>query len=155
MTTDQPDDANPYRSPETAETLESSIAPGRRYLSGKRRVMAWMIALFSLIGCLDFFADDRGLQRVLSLAVGILFGALCVRWCHYDRLERGGRSWKYLAATMVLCPGPLIVFPVYLLATRGLPRGIIAILGASAFLVVLLGAYLSVVFTLVILSEVI
>jgi hypothetical protein len=117
--------------------------------------MVWMFALFGLIGGLDAVSEDPGLDRVLSLAMGLIFGGLCVRWCDYDALERGGTNWRYLAATMVLCPGPLLAFPAYLLLTRGLQRGALAVLGAVAFFVVLIAAYVSVLVTIAVLSQLI
>jgi hypothetical protein len=149
MATDPGDNNNnPYRAPQASDT-GGVVAPKEtgKHQSDKRRIMVWMLTLFALEPVLEY-ATGAGLGRLFTVMFSLTFGAQCVRWCYYDQLERDASLWRYFAATMILCPGPLLVFPIYFLYTRGLQRGLVATLAAFAYLVVLLTVHLGMFYLL-------
>jgi hypothetical protein len=82
----------------------------------------------------------RGRVALVALDVlGVIaFHVLAYVWCEYDRLERGKPRWRRFAFLVIVCPGPLVMAPVYLCATRG-TRGLWATAKAAVLLAVLLG----------------
>src|SRR3972149_11751978 len=139
MTTTDP---NPYQPPELEPTSASDAAaiaddsPARQ----KRRILIWMTVLFAVSGLLSgLFLEDRSLLSVIEIATAIVLAILLVTWCECDRIERQGERWPFFIVLMVLCPGPILMLPIYLFATRG-AGGFLATARAAAFFVLLIGA---------------
>ncbi len=64
---------------------------------------------------------------------GILSAVLIYQWCAADAQQRSAVLWKYAALTFVICPGPIIVLPIYFIRSRGVGLGLIATLYAMGF----------------------
>lgn len=137
---------NPYESPQcvdaTAEQTAADILASCQ--DAKRRQLLGMIITFAVSGFVSGWVDDLALSRFIDLATGLVFAFLILRWCDNDHYERQqnqeplwhGMPWRYFAFMMILCPGPLIMMPIYLLVTRGW-RGFISIAWAGAFFALL------------------
>jgi hypothetical protein len=131
---------NPYQSPQaecgpevrTTDLVEST------YRRLKNRVLRWMLGWGLALGVVAGLMGDGFNSRPLSLVAGILLVVLILQWCHYDRKERRIAPWPGFALMMILCPGPMVMMPVYLLATRGV-RGILSVLLCAGFFLLILG----------------
>jgi hypothetical protein len=139
--------SNPYESPQCLQTsaAQAETKPEFSYQKAKRRQLLGMIVTFAVSGFVSgIIVDDRVLSRLADVAAAIAFAFFVLRWCDYDHGERQERQerlwqglpWRYFTPLMLLCPGPPIMVPVYLLATRGL-RGFISIAWALAFFALL------------------
>lgn len=131
---------NPYAAPLTAEAIltEAELQGTPSWRREKFRLLLGMVAVFAVAGFVSGFLPDEGsASRSVSLAMGLAFSLLIVRWCAYDRQERGLAPWPHFGLLMVICPGPLIMVPIYLLATRGAP-GLISTAKAAVFFVFLI-----------------
>jgi hypothetical protein len=96
--------------------------------------------LFVLRGFLEpLVHDGSAMEKGLNLVTGIALAVLLVQWCEYDCEERGIKRWRYFAVMMIICPGPLILMPIYFLATRGW-RGLLSILKAALCFTLAAGA---------------
>ena len=109
----------------------------------KRKILLAILLLFAFSG---FFTPltvgDSLLERGCDLVTAIALAAILLRWCEYDRREHAIRRWRYFAVMMILFPGPLILMPIYFLATRGW-RGFVSILKASLWFAMALVALLA------------
>ena len=128
------DGENPYQAPGADIAIgphePADDEPGFR--RAKRKIVLAILLLFALSGFLaPLTAGDPVLQKGLDLVTAIALAAFLLRWCEYDRRERQIKRWRYFAVMMIFCPGPLILMPIYFLATRGL-RGLLSILMAAA-----------------------
>jgi hypothetical protein len=128
------DGENPYQAPGADIAIgphePADDEPGFR--RAKRKIILAILLLFALSGFLvPLTAGDPVLLKGLDLVTAIALAAFLLRWCQYDRRERHIKRWPFFAAMMILCPGPLILMPIYFLATRGL-RGLFSILMAAA-----------------------
>jgi len=116
------EELNPYRSPELAEydDAEPELPPLPSYGPEKERVLRALLIAWAIGGALTaFVAED--LARIVDLAMGLATVILILRWCDFDRRERGIDRWPLFGAMMLICPGPAVVLPIYFLRTRGLP----------------------------------
>ncbi len=133
------DDQNPYRSPQYAwvgESTELSRPPAPSFRREKRRLLLKMLLVYAIYGAL-IVACSADLSRLFDIAASVITVILTLRWCEYDRREQEVERWSYFGIMMLLCPGPLILMPVYLLSTRGV-RGLLSIAKAFVFLVILI-----------------
>jgi hypothetical protein len=134
---------NPYLSPETAQAAETISDASDQWScrQQKRQQLIWMLALFAVSGFLTgILPEDTAWTAVLQVAMGIVFAVLVLGWCEYDRIERQSRRWPYFTFFMVIVPGPLIMVPTFLFATRG-GKGFVAIAKAGAFFVLLIAVF--------------
>jgi hypothetical protein len=96
----------------------------------KRKVLLAMLLVFALSGfLLPLTGAEVVLRRGVDIATAIGTTVLILQWCAYDCRQRMLRRWPYFGLMLVLCPGPLILMPIYFFATRGW-RGLISILKA-------------------------
>lgn len=65
--------------------------------------------------------------------------AAMIRWTRWDAAERDFTLWRYFVPLLVICPGPIIVMPVYFVQSRGWSRGLLATFLGLAFLVLQAG----------------
>src|SRR5262245_57456165 len=104
---------------ETAETSETPTSADVPDVRAKLRALAWMPVWLAAAGFVsgDFGARDV-LDTVLLIAAAIAFAILTYRWCDADaRLQRFA-NWSHFVPALYLTPGPLVMVPIYLLATR-------------------------------------
>jgi len=140
---------NPYE-PSQAEPeprpLESNDATGGdiavpfqdALAAKKRRMLFGMVVLFAVNGFLTgVLGEDSALSAPLELVTAIAFAVMVVCWCEYDRIQRQAQRWRFFIVLMVVCPGPLVMIPVYLCVTRGV-RGLISTAMAAAFFLLLI-----------------
>ena len=105
----------------------------------KRVVVGLMAGLFAGVGVvMELLPENSTEAWALDVAGAIAFFVMAYLWCEWDRIERGRRRWPKFALLMIVCPGPLVMVPVYLCASRGL-RGLWATAKAAALLAALLG----------------
>ncbi|MEX2118574.1 MAG: hypothetical protein WD847_03115 [Pirellulales bacterium] len=133
------DDApNPYQAPATEFEPSVEPPPLAAFHDRKRRLLWWMVVLFAAAGFLAGMVESDSLQlRGLNIVHAVAWAVLLLKWCAYDREEFDVERWRLFAFMMVICPGPLIMIPAHLFATRGW-EGVVATLKAAAFLVLLL-----------------
>lgn len=133
------DSPNPYQSPETTQKdaayLDAPVVCDFAYL--KRRQLVFLLVVTGMSGYLPgFLAEDSAWIRIIDLASGLIGAILILRWCDIDREERHLSRWRFFVPMMVLCPGPFVMMPTYLLVTRGL-GGFAAIAKKIAFCVLM------------------
>ena len=144
------DDQNPYAPPDLVEGSagESVLVDVGLFRQQKLKRLAYMLILFTALGFFGVLIEDRPVAaRVFELAGSLCFVILVLSWCSIDREERGLTAWPFFALMMILCPGPLILMPIYFCATRGV-RGLWSCLIAGAFMFTLfvaagLGAFVA------------
>lgn len=99
-----------------------------------------MIVLFAVGGAVSaLLPDTPRVDTAFNFAIAISFAVLILRWCEYDRWERGDAPWRFFTPLMVIAPGPWLMVPIYLISTRRL-RGLVVATKAIlffAFLVVI------------------
>lgn len=133
------DSPNPFQSPETSQEdaayLDAPFVPNFAYR--KRRQLVFLLVASGISGFLTgFVAEGSGEEHIINLADWLVSAVLILRWCDIDREERQLARWRFFVPMMVLCPGPLVMIPAYLLVTRGL-GGFAAIAKAIAFAVLM------------------
>ena len=136
---DLENDQNPYQSPRNAwdgESSELSGLPAPSFRREKRRLLLIMLLVYAITGAL-IGALPADLSGFIEFAAMVVIVILTLRWCDYDRGEQEVERWSYFGIMMILCPGPLIVMPIYLLSTRGV-RGLLSIAKAFVFFVILI-----------------
>lgn len=95
------------------------------YYQYKRNVFFAAAAFSLLLGAFTAFYENTAQSRVLDIVSIVGFGVLMLGWCTYDSFERN----KSLGSTfrlLVVIFGVFTLF-VYLLKSRGLKKGLIAI----------------------------
>ena len=75
---------------------------------------------------------------VLDMVV-LVFGLIL--WTLFDAAEHNVRLWRHFGIMLVICPGPIIVMPIYFIRSRGWAGGLIACGKVIAFVVLLQGIY--------------
>jgi hypothetical protein len=133
-------EVNPYQPPNTlpVDQPQTGVEVDPLLSAAKRRQLLWMVLTIACSGVIGgMLREGSGISRLVDLATSITMAVFILRWCEYDRRERGGTRWRYFTPLMVLLPGPVIMVPIYLLATRG-SRGFWAIAKAAAFLLLLI-----------------
>ncbi len=56
--------------------------------------------------------------------VAIVF--VLIFWLHLDAAEHNVRLWRHIGILVVICPGPIVVLPIYFIRSRGWADGLIA-----------------------------
>ena len=112
---------------------EIRMPPHPPYRRHKRSILV-AAAIFSALTSPSFLLLQEGSvqARLFDIISVIGFGVLILGWCYYDGLERNkplGAGFRIL----IILFGVLALF-IYLLKSRGLRRGVLAI--GMAFLVV-------------------
>lgn len=130
---ESPDAVTPSRisNEETADSFESTWEQERRT---KRRILAWMGVYAFVVGVI-VGTDPDGKDPLLDLIVGFVGLCLAIGWCLADARQRGRRMGLPMRVALVLAFA--VVFPFYLLRSRGLLRGVAAILVASGWVIAL------------------
>jgi hypothetical protein len=124
---------NPYQAPGVEVGIGQREHAGDElgFRRAKRRILLAILLLFALSGFLaPLTHGDATLQKGCDLVTGIALAVLLLQWCEYDRREHAIKRWRYFGLMMIVCPGPVILMPIYFLATRG-SRGLLSILKAS------------------------
>jgi hypothetical protein len=127
------EDDNPYQSPGADITIgeDRQADDEGMFRRAKRKVLLAILLLFVLDGFLAPLTEgDAALRGGRNIVTAIALAALLLQWCQYDRREHAIKRWPCFGVMMIICPGPLILMPVYFLATRGW-RGLISIMKAS------------------------
>ena len=97
--------------------------------------MLFAMAIFGF--AIGLFPEGSTLERIATFAAGLSFTILTLGWCSIDREERNLESWRFFVPMMVFLPGPFLMIPIYLFATRGL-EGFAATAKAFAFFVLMM-----------------
>lgn len=135
------DGDNPYESPQVDEAsiAEAPDPVKQSFRDAKLRVLTWMVVVFAVSGFLTWIiSEESGFGRIVDVATMVCFAVLLLQWCSLDRTERQLDPWPYFVLLVVLCPGPLIMMPLYLCRTRGW-GGLIATGKAVLFFLLLIG----------------
>lgn len=127
-------DENPYQSPPAALERVSALPISPSLQQRKRNCLLLWLALLSPIGALQGAFADSELGGVATILGYIVSAASMARWTYLDAEERQFRLWRYFVPLLVICPGPLIVMPVYFFQTRGFRGGVWACLLGFGFL---------------------
>lgn len=137
--TSENDSPNPFQSSEVSgDNIGAQSAPViSDFAHGKRRQLFFILVVMAVSGALHgLLVEDSGWSRVIEVASGLVVAFLTIGWCEIDRKEHQLSRWRFFIPLMAICPGPLIMMPIYFLVTRGL-GGLVAIAKASAFLVLM------------------
>lgn len=109
---------NPYSAPESTQERAADQFPD--FASRKRSKLIQLLLWMAITGFVTgIFPEDSSTNRVADLATGIGIAMLILGWCVIDREEHQLDRWRFFVPLMVLCPGPILVLPVYLFVTRG------------------------------------
>ncbi|MFO1093497.1 MAG: hypothetical protein U0992_09320 [Planctomycetaceae bacterium] len=104
---------------ETRESTAAETAAVVPDVRTKLRALGWMPVWFATAG---FVAGDLGVRDVIDtmvlIAAGIAFAVLTYRWCDADARLQSFSSWRHFVPALYLTPGPLVMVPIYLVATR-------------------------------------
>lgn len=104
---------------EPAEPTVGEAAADLPDIRAKLRALGWMPVWFAAAG---FVAGDLGARDVVNtmalIAAGIAFAVLTYRWCDADARLQSFSSWRHFVPALYLTPGPLVMVPIYLVATR-------------------------------------
>lgn len=136
--TDMDETQNPYQSSQSSlqplEPQDPNASVFNALAIKKRRYLIAMLILLFLVGLVEGILPltDRQMRR-LDTICGIISAVLVYQWCAADALQRSATLWKYAALTFVICPGPMIVLPIYFIRSRGVGLGLIATLYAVGF----------------------
>jgi hypothetical protein len=115
---------------QSAQTIGDN-SDGRATRKAKRLCLLGLLALMVVVGVLDpITADDRALDRALTIGSALIGAVLIVTWCHYDSWERSYKIGKSLRLLIIFFAA--IGLPAYLFRTRGW-RGLISIILAGLF----------------------
>ncbi len=115
-----------------------AVWPAVSYAKEKRQVLIWMTVLFAVSGAISGAVQDEQLIPLIGMATGLLFALLIIAWCGHDRGELEIDAWPLFGPMMVICPGPIVLVPAYLFATRGFLHGLIGLLKAAMFMLLLI-----------------
>ncbi len=107
--------------PENSSELRFPPEP-QHQLDSKTRILGYILGYCILLGIQDvvFPMNDRFLDQVLTIPV-LICG---IMWCKHDAEERGKPLTSGYVILLILLF--VIVFPIYLLRSRGFIRGFIA-----------------------------
>ena len=72
-----------------------------------------------------------------------------ITWTYSDAALHNYRPWRFFIPMMIICPGPLIVMPIYFVRTRGWSKGIGATLLALGFMVLQSGVGIAVAYAVI------
>ncbi len=85
----------------------------------KQRALIWMLFWSAVAGfatgCPDVWDAVGCLPQVVA---AVAFVSLTYQWCDADAQLRRFSNWDNFVPALYICPGPLVVVPVYIAATR-------------------------------------
>lgn len=114
--------ASPYR----ASTTPLADPPAERVGAGLRPktkcllfMLAWAIPFGITIPVVPRLAPEHpGVHTMVHMICWLILFIAGSQWMAYDAADRRFKLWKYFKLLMVICPGPLIMVPLYFLKTR-------------------------------------
>ena len=115
------------------ESPEESVAPARPPLAQRKRKCLIFLLVWALISGSIFGIVDAEWETPLLFLDMIVFLIAIIKWTYHDAEQHDFSLWRYFVPLMVLCPGPLLVMPVYFVRSRGWAGGMIATLLSFAF----------------------
>ena len=91
----------------------------RRKMRIKQRALVgmlfWSAVAGFATGCPDAWDAVGCLPQVVA---ALAFVSLTYQWCDADAQLRRFANWDIFVPALYICPGPLVVVPVYIAATR-------------------------------------
>jgi len=111
------------------------VAPDDEVDLRAQKKQQWLFLIF-VFGAVEGLMT--GLAPSLEALIGLI-GAIAtwvaiLEWTKNDARQRDFTLWRYFAPMMILCPGPLIILPIYFVRTRGWLFGLRAVLFAAGLL---------------------
>ncbi|MBL8851048.1 MAG: hypothetical protein JNG89_15320 [Planctomycetaceae bacterium] len=95
----------------------------RMKMHAKQRALVWMLIWAAVAGFATGSRVTWELFGCLPQLVAVLaFVSLTYRWCDADAKLHRFVHWDTFVPALYVCPGPLVVVPVYLAATRRTQR---------------------------------
>lgn len=91
----------------------------------KRRTIRDGFLLVTLLSILADIVVSEDVAFGLTLLAALACSYFCLKWCLFDSQERHAQVGKFIRIVVLLIP--LIGMPLFLLRTRGLRLGLIAI----------------------------
>lgn len=101
---------------------ETATSP---YARRKRNCLI-LLLVWAVVSGFVFGAVPVDWENPLVILDAIVFVIVIIKWTFLDAAEHGFGLWRYFVPLMVICPGPLIVMPVYFIRSRGWAAGLIA-----------------------------
>ena len=93
--------------------------------------LVWGVVAGALAGvATEFWGSFIGLIDLVLSAV------LIIQWAYLDADEHDFELTPYFVPLMIICPGMLIVMPIYFIKSRGCLRGLLASIVCLVFLVI-------------------
>ena len=115
------------------------------FVRRKRNRLILLLIWAAVSGFLDG-AVSVDWETAILLLDAIVFAILVIQWTYFDAAELGFRLSRYFIPLMVICPGPILVMPVYFIKSRGWRRGLAACGLALAFMLLQFGISFAVLF---------
>jgi len=85
----------------------------------KQRTLLWMLFWSAFAGFISGTLQVRDAFDCLPLVAALAaLAALAYRWCDADARLRRFAQWEIFVPALYVFPGPLLVVPMYLAATR-------------------------------------
>lgn len=136
-------DQDPYRSPLASDALPAALRTAD-WRVRKLATLAELLVVAAVAGAGRGLSVWRGMSlNVLDLAAALVFAGLLLRWLDYDARERDSETSRLFAVLVVLCPGPLVLLPLYLLQTREAGRKLPALFSFAGYVVLVVAAWLA------------
>ncbi|MCA9185485.1 MAG: hypothetical protein R3E01_27640 [Pirellulaceae bacterium] len=102
----------------------------------KRNCLLILLIWTAVSGGICGIVDDE-LGKVMRAIDGVVFALTTIKWTYQDAKQHNFRLWRYFIPLYVICPGPLLVMPVYFVKSRGWSSGLVAVFVAIGFVMLL------------------
>ena len=85
-------------------------------------LLAWGGCTGGLYGALY----DGWSSSIVAIVYFVMHAALIIQWVYLDAADHEFRLTRYFIPLVIICPGLLVVMPVYFVKSRGWIRGVLA-----------------------------
>jgi hypothetical protein len=114
---------------------DEAVSP---YARRKRNCLI-LLLVWAVVSGFVFGAVPVDWESPVILLDAIVFMIIVIQWTFLDAAEHGFKLWRYFVPLLVICPGPLVMMPVYFIRSRGWISGLLACALAVAFCLLKLG----------------
>lgn len=130
--------SNPETLSEPGPSLQWRRSTDAEVMRAKIRALCWIPVWYAAAGlAVGYFGVKDLFDYLFQIASSLAFAVLSYRWCEADARLRQFPHWDRFVPALYLMPGPLLMVPVYLIATRGL-QSVRSIALAAVYLFVVL-----------------
>ncbi len=114
------------------DVTEDFVEETPSYARSKRNCLVFLLAWAIVWGFVGGAASVNWGTAIVFLDA-VMFLIAIVRWTYLDAAEHDFQLWRHFVTLLVICPGPVVIMPVYFIRSRGWRAGLIACGLALAF----------------------